>query len=188
MKQHVIYIPGLGDGYDVIRKLGLLFWRRPGVAVTHVPMHWMNPAESYEEKIARIEKAVLSYRDRETIVVGESAGGAMAIVALRRYQGNVNRVVTVCGMNQGAGNVSGRLYQKNKAFKEAMYEADMIVPNLTDKEKAACTTIYSSADLTVRPSDTLIADVKAYDLRIPGHMFVILAVLFGYYRLIIKGL
>lgn len=187
MKQHVIYIPGLGDGYDAVRKFGLLFWKRPGVAVTHVPMHWMSPVETYEEKVARIEKAVLRYHDRETVIVGESAGGAMAIVALRRYQQHVDRVVTVCGMNQGAGNVSGRLYQKNKAFKEAMHEADTIVPSLTEKEKAACTTIYSSADLTVRPKDTLIADVKAYDLRIPGHMFVILAVLFRYYRLIIRG-
>lgn len=187
MKQHIVYIPGLGDGYDVIRKLGLQLWKRPGVTVTHVPMHWMDPEETYEQKLARVEKAVSAYSDRKTVIVGESAGGAVAIVALRRYHTNIDNVVTVCGMNQGAHNVNNRLYRKNKAFKEAMQEADTIVPNLSPREKAAFFTIYSSADMTVRPKNTLIAGVKAYDLKIPGHMFVILAVLFRYYRLVIKG-
>lgn len=188
VQRHIIYIPGLGDGYDVLRKLGLLLWRRPGVTITHVPMHWASPNETYEEKLARIERAIKTYDDRETILVGESAGGAMAIVALRRYREHINRVVTVCGMNQGAENVNPRLYRKNRAFKAAMSEVDTIIPTLSAREKAAALTIYSTADMTVRPKDTLIAGVKAYDLKIPGHMFVILVVLLIHYRLVVRGI
>lgn len=186
MQRHIIYIPGLGDGYDGLRKLGLLLWRRSGSTVTHVPMSWGNPNETQEDKLARIEKAIKAYDNRETILVGESAGGAMAIVALRRYRQHVDRVVTVCGMNQGAKNVNPRLYRKNKAFKPVMTEVDTIIPTLSAQEKAMLLTVYSSADMTVRPKDTLIAGVKAHNLKIPGHMFVILTVLLRHYRLIVK--
>ena len=185
MARHIIYIPGLGDRYDAIRRLGLALWRRPGVRVTHLPMNWSDPRESYAQKVERIRRAIEGSGDTVTLV-GESAGGAMAIGVMRELAGSVNSVVTVCGMNQGAHRVSPRLYENNKAFQEAMQTADAVVSTLTEQEKASMLTVYSSADMTVRPRDTRIDGVEAVDLRIPGHGLTIIAVLFFFYRRILR--
>lgn len=186
MKRHIIYIPGLGDGYDPIRRLGLRLWRRPSILVTHVPMRWSDPTESYEQKLARVRAAIESKPGHQTILVGESAGGAVVIGAMHQFSASVDRVVTVCGMNQGEANVNPRLYQKNRAFRGAMQAADRAVRSLNDTDRAKIVTIYSSGDFTVRPKDTLLPGVRSYDLRIAGHMYAILAVLFLRHSLVLK--
>lgn len=181
---HIIYIPGLGDKYDVLRRLGLRLWRRPGVRISHVPMRWLDRHETLEQKLTRIKAKIDQYPDGEVVLVGESAGGAASIVAMDRYQNDVTRVVTLCGMNHGAENVNPRLYRKNSAFKEAMQGADHVVSRLDAEAKAKIITLYSSSDFTVRPKNSLIAGVEALDLKITGHMIAILTVLFWRYRLI----
>lgn len=185
MKSHIIYIPGLGDGYDPIRKLGLKFWRRPSVVVTHIPVRWSSPDETYEQKLARIETVVMSRPGYQTVLVGESAGGAMAIAAAAAFPDHVARIVTVCGMNQGAGNVSTHLYRKNPAFRNAMVEADAVTSGRHGFDKSRMSIIYSSRDFTVRPKDTLIAGVTAIDLKTPGHMAAILNVLYRRSKLVL---
>lgn len=186
MKQHVIYIPGLTDRYDPFRRLGLMLWRRPSVAVTLIPMRWEDPEESYESKLSRIHQAIDKYADRKTILVGESAGGPVAIVAMKWYREKVDRVITVCGMNQGTDRVSKELYQKNSAFHDAMIEADRLMPHLSDEEKEAIMTIYSSNDGVVSVQDTLIEGVERHDIKVPIHSLAIGYVLFVRPDLVIK--
>lgn len=186
MKRHIIYIPGLGDGLDVVRRAGLFFWRRPGVAVSLVPMRWSDPDETYTQKLDRIEDMIDAYPGHETVLVGESAGGATALVVMHRYRAKVDRVVTICGMNQGADNVRAHLYRKNRAFRGIMDAADKALPTLTDTDKKVIKTLYSSNDRTVGPKDTLIGSVAAYDLKLPGHQLAIVSVLFFRHGLILK--
>lgn len=181
-KQHIVYIPGLGDGYDMFRKAGLLLWRKPGTKTTLVSMHWMDTHESYEDKLGRIKKAIDKYPSHKVVLVGESAGGAMSIVAMRRFRSKIHRLVTVCGMNQGAGNVSGYVYYQNKAFKYTMEEADTITPTLSAEDRRSMLTIYSPLDATVTPKATLLDGVKAHKLFIPGHLPTIFVVLFFKFR------
>lgn len=183
---HIIYIPGLGDTYDVVRKIGLKLWRRPGVKVSHMPMRWEDPEETYEQKITRLKVLVDTYPDAQVTLVGESAGGSVAISATRRFKHRVNRTVTVCGMNYGAGNVNPSLYSRNVAFRDAMIGADRTVATLSKDERAMLYTIYSSMDFTVRPKNTLIEGVSSYDLKVFGHMQAILLVLFVRFGLILK--
>ena len=82
--------------------------------------------------------------------------------------------------------MSPMLYRKNPAFRTAMELADRLVPTLTDTEKKRMLTLYSSLDMSVRPRDTLLDGVDAYDLRSPGHQLAILLVLFWRYRLILR--
>ena len=187
MKQHVIYIPGLGDSYDFLRRLGLVFWRRPHVAVTLVPMRWRDPHETYEEKIARITGAIEKYDDRSVVLVGESAGGAVAIACYRRFHERVARVVTVCGMNQGVGAVSPILYRKNRAFRDAMIASDRALPTLTAKNKTSMLTIYSSNDGVIGKKDTLLEGVRSIDVNVPLHMLAIGYVLLVRNDLVIKN-
>lgn len=176
--RHIIYIPGLGDRYDGIRKLGLRLWRRKDIRVSHIPMNWLDPVETLEEKLNRIQMVISAYPNERVTLVGESAGGAVAIIASKRFKGSVYGTVTLCGMNQGAGNVSPVLYKRNKAFHDAMIKADTVIPSLTDDDKNNLYVVYSSADITVRPKDTLIAGVVSLDIKTPGHMFAILDVLY----------
>jgi len=183
---HVIYIPGLGDKYDPIRRLGLRLWRGRNVDVTHVPMRWSDPVETFGGKRVRLREAIDTHPDHKTILVGESAGGPVAIVASRRFTKRVDRIVTVCGMNQGADTVSPRRYQNNPAFKDAMTEVDELTPLLTDQQKRCISILYSSADETVRPHYTLLQGVASYNLKTPGHALSILSVLFLRFNLITK--
>lgn len=187
MKQHVIYIPGLGDRYDVFRKLGLTLWRRPGVAVTLVPMRWLDPQETYEDKVTRIGEAISKYDDRRVVLVGESAGGAVAIACYRRFREQIARVVTVCGMNQGAGAVNPVLYRKNRAFRDAMVASDSALPALTAKDKTNMLTIYSSNDGVIGKKDTLLEGVRSIDVNVPLHMLAIGYVLLVRNDLVIKN-
>jgi pimeloyl-ACP methyl ester carboxylesterase len=177
MKLHIIYIPGLGDGYDFIRRVGLLSWRRRDVSVTLVPMRWSDKDETFEDKLDRIKQAIDS-KPVPAVLVGESAGGAMAIAVAAQFPTKVIHTITLCGMNQGAGSVGAHLYRKNPAFREAMTQADKVTANRSDADASKMTILYSSRDSTVRPKDTLIANVTAIDLKTPGHMPTILTVLY----------
>jgi len=183
-RQHIIYISGGGDKYDRVRRFGLRFWRRRGVKATHMPMHWSDPSETFEQKLRRLKEELTRYPGMQTILVGESAGGAVALCALRRFATDIDQVVTVCGMNQGAANVSGRLYDKNPAFRDAMREVDDVVATLSEQERSKILTLYSSFDQTVRPQHTLLKSVTSRDLKMPGHAVTILYVLFLRYRLV----
>lgn len=183
---HVIYIPGLGDKYDFVRKIGLKLWRRPGIKVSHMPMRWEDPTESYEQKIDRLKAFIDRYPEGDVILVGESAGGSVAIAATRRFAQQITRTVTVCGMNYGVANVNPTLYAKNIAFKDAMLQADHTVESLSDKERSKLRILYSSMDFTVRPKNTLIQGVSSQDLKIFGHMQAILAVLYLRFGLVLQ--
>ena len=184
MKQHIIYIPGLGDKNDAFRQFALMLWRRPNIAVTHVPMQWQNHDESFEQKMTRLEQAIARYPDRQTTLVGESAGGSVAITALKRFSDRVDWTVTICGMNQGAASVNPRYFSQNPAFKDSMLAVDDTLTKLTHEDRARIFTIYSSGDLTVRPHHTKLKDVRALDIKLPGHLLSIAAVLLVRYRLV----
>lgn len=177
MKRRILYIPGLGDGYDPIRRLGLLTWRRRNTTVELVPMRWSDPDESFEQKLARIEQAI-SRSEVPVTIVGESAGGAVALTATDRFRGRVAATITICGMNHDAEDVNPRLYRRNSAFRDAMEHSDKVVATLTKKDKATMSIVYSSKDFTVRPKNTMITGVSSVDLKTIGHMTTILYVLY----------
>lgn len=176
MKLRILYIPGLGDRYDAVRRLGLLTWRRADVAVELVPMRWSDATETFSQKLDRI-KAIIDADPSPVVLVGESAGGAMAIAATNAFHAQVMATITLCGMNQGAGNVNPRLYRRNPAFRDALERADLIVPSMNDDTKQRMLVIYSSYDQTVKPKDTLIEGVRSHDLETPGHLTSILLAL-----------
>lgn len=183
---HIIYIPGLGDRYDGIRKLGLKLWRRKNTHVSHIPMNWLDPHETLEGKLARLNKVINKHPNHKVTLVGESAGGAMALVASHRFKDLVHETVTLCGMNRGTGSVSPTLFKSNRAFFDAMIEAEKVIQGLSSDDKEKLHVVYSSADITVRPKNSLISGVTSHDLKTPGHMFAILNVLFYRFSLITK--
>lgn len=166
---HYIYIPGLGDHFDSLRKLALRRWKNAETKVTFVPMRWANKHETFEEKYGRIARVIERTKSDKIVLVGESAGGAMALLAFSRHMEAVDRVITVCGYNHDAEDVNPIHKTKHPAFYQLMPGVDEIVAGLNPQVASRITNIFSMADTTVVPKHSQIEGAKAIILHTPGH-------------------
>lgn len=180
----LIYLPGLGDSYDGMRRFALKFWRRNGMKVVLVPMMWSDREESLDHKLERIGDEIRQ-APGDVVLLGESAGGSMAIVAAATYADRVTQVITLCGKNVGADRVSPRLYKSHPAFRESTLRADAIVSSFDQPDTEIFDIFYSPYDPTVRPVDTLIPGARSHVLPGAGHLMVITLGLTVYKRRIL---
>ncbi len=174
---HYIYIPGLGDRSNGLRQLALARWKAKDTGVTFVPMNWANKQESYEDKYQRVAEAIQKLSGEKIILVGESAGGAMALLAFSRHLAAVHSVVTICGYNHGARDVHIAHKQRHPAFYRLMPSVDRIVASLDADACSRITTIYSTSDFVVTPSHSHIDGARKVILHTPGHFTNIARVL-----------
>lgn len=179
--KHYIYIPGLGDHFDPLRRLALQRWKI-GAKVTFVPMTWNDRAETYEQKYERISQAIDGAKSDEIILVGESAGGAMALLSYSRNIDRVSRVVTICGYNHGAESVHPYHKRAHPAFYSLMPVVDDIVAQLSAEACSRITTIYSTRDHVVTPQHSRVSGANEKVLHSPGHLTSISRVLMGTLR------
>jgi len=173
----IVYIPGLGDRFDPLRRIALARWKRAGTRISFVPMHWNDQRETYEDKYERIAKIIENFPEDEIVLVGESAGGAMALLAFSRNLTRVNRVVTICGYNHGAAQVHPYHKRKHPAFYRLMPVVDSTVKKLTHDSRERITTIYSTRDPIVAVSHSHIDDATEEILRTSGHFASIARIL-----------
>lgn len=173
-----MYVPGLGDGYDIFRRHALKKWKRNGLVVSFVPMRWHDRAETFQQKLTRINEIIDQKPDCRTVLVGESAGGAV-VVGLAAKRSDITKVITICGKNVGAGRVGASVYRKNMAFKEAMRQADLAVRQLElDSVNRKYVVFYSPADATIRRVDTELPGADLRRLPAVGHLIAIFLVLY----------
>lgn len=186
----VIYVPGLRDEYDILRRFGLWLWRFQvqSVRTAFVPMRWSNADDTYDEKVARVARAISNASSLDRIVLmGESAGGGM-VIANWLDDSRVETIVTVCGKNRGKDSVGETTYRKNPAFRIAMTDVEKTVATSTDAARARILTIYSPKDTVVPLEDTLIPGARMMSLPTSGHGRTIFTVLFIYARRVVKAL
>lgn len=146
-------------------------------------MRWANKHETYEEKYQRVVKAIEKAGGDEVIVVGESAGGAMTLLALSRQAKQISRVVTICGYNHGAADVNPMHKIRHPAFYRLMPVVDELVAKLDGESRARILTIYSTRDTVVRFEHSRIEGAKAIVLHTPGHFSNIARALIAKYPL-----
>ena len=175
-KQRFIYVSGLGDFYDGGRRAFLAPWSlRRGVGTDLISMHWSDTSESAGQKQQRIAQLIAQIPlDEEIILVGESAGGAMAVSMLAVCPERIARVVTLCGKNTNARNINPRLLDKNPALGDTVRDAERVFAGLNEEIKNKIHTIYSSLDRVVTPQNTLLPGVRSSVVRTPGHQFSII--------------
>lgn len=120
MKRYIIYIPGLGDHNDGLRRFLLFFWRLFGVKTELVPMQWYD-GRSFEEKFDRVEIAVEKAvaKGYNVSLVGESAGASMAMNVFSRNN-SIDRMMSLCGVNYSHANISPQIFKKSPAFKTSV--------------------------------------------------------------------
>lgn len=177
--KHYIYIPGFGTWQDLLRRLALQRWRSKSSKVSFVPMRWLDRADTYEHKYARVIRAIELADGDEIILVGESAGGAMALGAFARDIERVDRVVTVCGYNHGSQDIGASYRRRSPAFYTAVQESEQSLTTFSPTVRNRITTIYSITDRTVTPSHSRIDGSLAVELSSGGHLLNIARVLRG---------
>lgn len=172
---YIIYIPGLGDRYDIIRRSCLWTWRLYGANVQLVASEWRGD-EALDVKINRIKQTVQTHvnRGRRVVLLGESAGGSLALNTYATMPETIAGVVTLCGKNTRADNVSPRLYRHNPAFRASMQQVDVAARQLTRQQRQRVTSVYPLWDAYVPRVDTLIPDCRQVKLYSVGHLTSIL--------------
>lgn len=185
-RTQLIYIPGLGDRYDHVRRFALRFWVHPEFEAALYPMKWRDDSQSLDEKlvplIALIKDASINSR---VVLVGESAGGAVVVGLHEKYPEYITKTITICGKNAGAGRVGSAIYRKNPAFREAMRRADTAIGRLSFSDRQRMSVFYSAGDKTIKLVDTKIEGAKLLKLPGFGHLSTILLTLFIFKRRII---
>jgi hypothetical protein len=173
MKYYIIYIPGLGDNYDGLRRFLLFFWRMYGFKVEHVPMKWYD-GKSYDEKYKRVESAI---RNAQALgytvsVIGESAGGSMAMNIFARNE-RLYRLVSLCGVNSYKTPISPRIFQRGPAFKESVSILNESQADAVKKRANRMTSITGYYDPTVPIKSNIIPGARQVTIWSIGHLTTI---------------
>lgn len=169
-RRTVLYIPGLGDGYDPARRLALWFWRLYDVHAELVPMRWAHEA-SYDAKYKRVVAAIqqAESKDEKVVLIGESAGGSMALNVFADMP-SVERVVTICGVNSADIKIAPRLRHRNPAF---LTSVERLVRSRVLIDTRKITTLYARYDESVAERYTRLPGAAARRLPGVGHLVTI---------------
>lgn len=173
---HIIYLPGLGDRYDPIRRACLKAWRLYGVKTTMVSMSWRSD-ETYVAKRARVETALDKLAGERVVLIGESAGGSIALSIYGESHKKFTGVMTLCGKNTRSDNVQPALYTRNPAFRESMHRVEAVVRDMSLAQRRRFISVVPWYDPIVPIQQTLISNCQKMSLPIVGHLLSIFAML-----------
>lgn len=168
----VIYLPGLGDGYDSLRRFLLRTWSVRRVKVIFIPMRWRN-RETYSEKRDRVAAEIKKYGAKNIIVVGESAGGSMALNLYAEYP-RLAGVVTLCGVTTIETPIGEGVKKRHPAFWESVEKLEKSREVYTKAMPSRILQVTSSHDPSVPRAVNLIVGTMQKRLVLPGHLVPIM--------------
>jgi len=171
LRHQVIYIPGLGEGADNGRSLALWFWRLFGVRANFVPMLWYD-GKTYDQKLKDVLDAIDTAQNEGCLVtlVGESAGGSMAINAAYARP-SIRRLITIAGANDPDAKISPVTLRRSPAFDWSMRHMKQSL-GLFPADKIH--TVRGLADRIVRTRHTVIKGAHNHVVPGIGHMATII--------------
>jgi hypothetical protein len=137
-------------------------------------MQW-SVDEPFEIKRQRVDKAIdkAVMQNRRVVLIGESAGGSMAVNTYAARTNDIARVVTLCGKNTSPQTVAPRYYRKNPAFRTSMNKLNPSIESLDSGARHRFTTIYPLYDPVVPIQETMIADCRKVRIFAVGHIISI---------------
>lgn len=187
-KHHLIYIPGLGDHYDGLRRTALYMWGFWGVSTELVPMQWYG-GDSYQACFNRILAAIKRAEEKgyQVTLIGESAGASMAI-NVATAQPNLHGLITLCGVAHPHATVSPLIRKKSPAFNESLSYLAVSLPKLN---MATTHCVRSLFDFVVGKQVSLIEGAHHHTIWSGGHLLAIslcLSLYSGYVVRIARGI
>jgi pimeloyl-ACP methyl ester carboxylesterase len=183
MKHHILYIPGLGDGYDPFRQNLLRFWSIFSVTAQLVPMQWFGD-ESYDAKYQRASQAItdLAKTGAKISLVGESAGGSMAINLFAAHP-QVANLVTIAGVNQASTPVASHTLRRGPAFAVSRRRISESLLRISDGRRRRIYSLSAWMDSVVTARHSHIPGANSRRIWSVGHLYTItlcLTLLSGY--------
>lgn len=162
----------------------LIGWRLRGIDVSFIPLDWGDQDELAEAKYRRVVERIEQFKDRDIVLIGESAGGSMALRVLLESDMKLSQVVTVCGYNHGAKYVGKRHREVHPAFIPTVEKVDKLLGSLGADDRSSITNYYSPSDGVVDFERTKVKGAKLVKLPSLVHAAAI-----GYFLLTtsIKG-
>jgi len=182
---HILYLSGLGDDLDRWRLRALKLWHFRGVTVELVPMTWRSG--TFEQKLARIDQAINRAKGRRVVLIGESAGGSMAIHTYARRGDDLYKVMTLCGKNTKPETVGERYYKHHPALRGSMEHLNESLAELTTAQKKKFVSIHPLYDPLVPIRETLLPGCKQVRLWAYGHLAVIIVALTIYAPILVRA-
>lgn len=174
MEHHILYISGLGDNYDGIRRFFLFFWRIFGVRAELVSMQWYD-GKPYDEKYKRVIAAIEASQARgySVSLVGESAGGSMAMNVFARTE-SIHRLISLCGVNSYRTPISPRIFKRGPAFKESVSILNESQAKAIKDRLKRISSVTAVFDQTVPIKTNIIPGARRVTLWSIGHLTTIL--------------
>ena len=163
MKHTIIYVPGLGDGYQWIRQACLVLWRILGGRAVLFDARWSSD-EALKDKRRRLAAQIAQYE--RTVLVGESAGATLCLNQFATDAQKVSGVVTLCGVCRPDLPI-GPQYQRNlPVFVQSVRELSAIDTSST--ERVICMRAFR--DHVVPLPYSTVAGAKTTALWSIGHL------------------
>jgi pimeloyl-ACP methyl ester carboxylesterase len=173
---HILYLSGFGSRYDKFRLKALRLWRYKNVSIELVPMRWEGK-ETFEQKLVRIDRAIDRVNGKRVVIVGESAGGSMAVHIYARRPDDIQRVITICGKNSHPETVGEDYFERSPAFRTTMERLNDATKLLTKNQRHEFVSIHPMYDSVVPVRETMIAGGRCKRLWTIGHGLTIALVL-----------
>src|SRR5437868_3922381 len=91
----VIFIPGLGDYSEYIKRITKRWPSRYDINMVIFKVGWNGSAANYQQKYQDLAK--LLRPNHKAAIIGISAGGSFAVNSLRRYPNKISCAISICG-------------------------------------------------------------------------------------------
>ncbi|SRR6266496_2684037 len=190
MKQPITYIlvPGLWDQRPLFGWFYLVvgkWWRLHGMRTVFCKMNWVS-TESYRMKMKRLETCIRQQQraGRGVVVVGVSAGGSMALIALCEHEEKVFGAVSISGLLKlTAKDRANPLYAKTSWF-EAADRAERLSKHMDRGVRRRLLTLSGTEDDLINPRQEHIPGAAQRRVKGHGHLLTIVRILLIYPRTI----
>lgn len=158
MRNHVIYIPGLGDKKAYGQKIIIQLWRFYGLTPHYLPLGWTKK-ETFNRKLEKILTKIEALQNNNVAIslVGVSAGASAAINAYAKNN-TIHKVVCISGKINNPSSIGEKTFEKNPDFKESVTRVGQSLIVL--RNKGLIKNIMSThpiKDSTVPVADTIIS-------------------------------
>lgn len=162
MATHIVYVPGLGDGYHRLRAAALGWWKVWGANVVPVKIDWYD-GHDIDQKMSLIKQAIDTIPPQHRVVlIGESAGAALALHT-SVISDRIDRVITLCGVARPTTPISAALRRKAPAL-------DQAVNTLPEQYEVEVHSIRAAIDGVVGPRYSSVLGARRHVVWFVGHL------------------
>lgn len=167
MKNHIIYLPGVGDHRSYGQDLAVKLWRPLGLHAHYMPLEMQNH-EGFDRKVARLTSKIDNLH-RDGYAVSLAAVSAAAPFALAAYaiRPELTGVVTIAGKIHGPETIREEIRRDNPDFYEGILNNPANIQTINERadiKNILC--IYAKNDLSVPPHEAQIEGSQTED--VPG--------------------